>query len=230
TNETNIDNLQSSVSTNTEDISDLKTSVGTLNTTVSGHTTSISQNAHAIESIQEELQSTQHFRGYYSTINEITSLEGHVGDFAYCAEDGYKYVYGGTGWTKTTETVPDKAVDKTTIVPLMDGTASIGNDNRYAAGDHRHPTDTTRASVEQLESHTENTSNPHNVTKAQVGLGNVDNTSELNKPNTTLTQQALNNKVEKEKGKGLTTNDYTTTEKEKLASLTNYNDTEIKKD
>ena len=230
TNETDIDNLQSSVSTNTEDISDLKTSVGTLNTTVSGHTTSISQNAQAIESIQEELQSTQHFRGYYSTINEITSLEGHVGDFAYCAEDGYKYVYGETGWTKTTETVPDKAVDKTTIVPLMDGTASIGNDNRYAAGDHRHPTDTTRASVEQLESHTENTSNPHNVTKAQVGLGNVDNTSDLDKPISTLTQQALNNKVDKITGKGLSTNDYTTTEKEKLASLTNYNDTEIKED
>ena len=33
-----------------------------------------------------------------------------------------------------------------------------------------------------LASHTSNTSNPHSVTKAQVGLGNVDNTSDLNKP------------------------------------------------
>ena len=33
-----------------------------------------------------------------------------------------------------------------------------------------------------LASHTGNTSNPHSVTKAQVGLGNVDNTSDANKP------------------------------------------------
>ena len=33
-----------------------------------------------------------------------------------------------------------------------------------------------------LASHTGNTSNPHSVTKAQVGLGNVDNTSDVNKP------------------------------------------------
>ena len=37
-----------------------------------------------------------------------------------------------------------------------------------------------------------------------------------------------NNKVEKETGKGLSTNDYTTSEKEKLAGLSNYNDTEIR--
>ena len=30
--------------------------------------------------------------------------------------------------------------------------------------------------------HTSNTSNPHSVTKAQVGLGNADNTSDVNKP------------------------------------------------
>jgi len=33
-----------------------------------------------------------------------------------------------------------------------------------------------------LAAHTDNTSNPHDVTKTQVGLGNVDNTSDVNKP------------------------------------------------
>lgn len=33
-----------------------------------------------------------------------------------------------------------------------------------------------------LNTHTGNTSNPHSVTKAQVGLGNADNTSDTNKP------------------------------------------------
>ena len=43
--------------------------------------------------------------------------------------------------------------------------------------------------------HTGNTSNPHSVTKAQVGLGNVDNTSDANKPVSTATQTALNLKA-----------------------------------
>lgn len=48
-----------------------------------------------------------------------------------------------------------------------------------------------------LSSHTSNTSNPHNVSKSQVGLGNVDNTSDLNKPISTATQTALNLKADK---------------------------------
>lgn len=47
-------------------------------------------------------------------------------------------------------------------------------------------------SIEQnLNSHISNQQNPHNVTKAQVGLGNVDNTSDINKPISTATQSAL---------------------------------------
>ena len=46
-----------------------------------------------------------------------------------------------------------------------------------------------------LTSHTNNKSNPHAVTKAQVGLGNVDNTSDANKPISTATQNALNGKA-----------------------------------
>ena len=46
-----------------------------------------------------------------------------------------------------------------------------------------------------LSSHELDTSNPHNVTKSQVGLSNVDNTSDLDKPISTLTQTALNLKA-----------------------------------
>ncbi len=42
--------------------------------------------------------------------------------------------------------------------------------------------------------HSGNTSNPHNVTKAQVGLGNADNTSDVNKPISTAAQSALDAK------------------------------------
>jgi hypothetical protein len=44
--------------------------------------------------------------------------------------------------------------------------------------------------------HLSNTSNPHSVTAAQVGLGNVDNTSDANKPVSTATQTALDLKVD----------------------------------
>jgi len=51
-----------------------------------------------------------------------------------------------------------------------------------------------KASAVALSSHTGNTGNPHDVTKAQVGLGNCDNTSDLNKPISTATQTALDAK------------------------------------
>ena len=48
-----------------------------------------------------------------------------------------------------------------------------------------------------LSNHIGNTSNPHSVTKAQVGLGNVDNTSDLDKPISTATQEAIDGKQDK---------------------------------
>ena len=47
------------------------------------------------------------------------------------------------------------------------------------------------------DAHISNTSNPHNVTKTQIGLGNVDNTSDANKPVSTATQTALDAKANK---------------------------------
>ena len=48
-----------------------------------------------------------------------------------------------------------------------------------------------------LTAHTSNKANPHNVTKSQIGLGDVDNTSDLNKPISTATQIELNKKINK---------------------------------
>lgn len=48
---------------------------------------------------------------------------------------------------------------------------------------------------DNLDAHEADTANPHNVTKAQVGLGNVDNTSDANKPVSTAQQEALDGKV-----------------------------------
>lgn len=49
--------------------------------------------------------------------------------------------------------------------------------------------------ITDLINHIGNKNNPHTVTKAQVGLGNVDNTSDVNKPISTAVQTALNGKA-----------------------------------
>jgi hypothetical protein len=59
--------------------------------------------------------------------------------------------------------------------------------------------------------------------RASLGLGNVDNTSDLLKPVSTATQASLATKVDKVSGKELSTNDYTTAEKTKLAAITGTN-------
>ena len=71
----------------------------------------------------------------------------------------------------------------------------------------------------QLQAHISDTDNPHSVTKAQVGLGNVNNTSDMDKPISSATQTALDRKVDKQAGLGLSQNSYTTTEKNKLSGI-----------
>ena len=54
-----------------------------------------------------------------------------------------------------------------------------------------------------LETHINNKSNPHEVSKDQVGLGNVDNSSDANKPISNATQTALNGKFSATDGNAL---------------------------
>lgn len=51
------------------------------------------------------------------------------------------------------------------------------------------------ATQSALDAHTSNTNNPHNVTKAQVGLGNVDDTSDADKPISSAQAAALAGKA-----------------------------------
>lgn len=72
-----------------------------------------------------------------------------------------------------------------------------------------------------INTHINDTDNPHNVTKAQVGLDQVNNTSDADKPVSTATQSALDSKVDKIDGKQLSTNDYTTADQNKVAESIN---------
>lgn len=52
------------------------------------------------------------------------------------------------------------------------------------------------ATKEELTNHINDKNNPHNVTKEQIGLGNVNNTSDMNKPISTATRMALDKKAD----------------------------------
>lgn len=111
----------------------------------------IAVNTSDIESIRSELNDQEHFRGYYATTDEITAIESpKSGDYAYNAETGTKWIYNGTTWANSNVPVPDQTVDAYDSDPLMDGDASPGTNNRYARGDHRHPSDTTKADKTDL--------------------------------------------------------------------------------
>lgn len=52
-----------------------------------------------------------------------------------------------------------------------------------------------KADIKVGQTHAANTGNPHNVTKAQAGLGNADNTADAAKPVSTAQQVALDLKA-----------------------------------
>lgn len=61
--------------------------------------------------------------------------------------------------------------------------------------DHTH-TELYEPKNANIQAHLVSATNPHGVTQAQVGLGNVNNTSDANKPISSATQAALNGKAD----------------------------------
>ena len=79
--------------------------------------------------------------------------------------------------------------DQTRIYGLIESGAAISNHNSLQnVGTNTHA---------QIDAHIANvTTNPHSVTKTQVGLPNADNTSDADKPVSTAAQSALDGKVD----------------------------------
>jgi len=68
--------------------------------------------------------------------------------------------------------------------------------NQWKAVDANEVKTEVNTDITNLSTHVSDTSNPHSVTATQVGLGNVDNTSDAGKPVSTATQTALNLKAD----------------------------------
>jgi hypothetical protein len=77
-----------------------------------------------------------------------------------------------------------------TANPLMNGTAASGSTGKWADAGHVHPSDTSRVPTTQtVNGHA--LSAPVTVTASDVGLGNVTNTSDVNKPVSTAQAAAI---------------------------------------
>lgn len=145
--------------------------------------------------------------GYYKSADKLfykessysTSITGETGKIYVDLGTNKTYRWGGS--TSKFVVISETVAIGTTTGTALDG--KVGSD------------------------HIINKNNPHEVTKSQVGLGSVVNTGDSATPVSGGTTKfttggaytELNKKVDKVDGKGLSTNDYTTAEKNKLAGI-----------
>lgn len=123
-----------------------------------------------------------------SDTNATNLTGGNASTLHYHASDRSRSNHTGT---QTSSTISDFA--NTVIATVLTGLSVATNSATSAA-------DTILVAIGKLQAqitaHLANVSNPHSVTKTQVGLGNVDNTSDASKPVSTATQTALNLKAD----------------------------------
>lgn len=96
---------------------------------------------------------------------------------------------------------PHKVTKEQIGLGNVDNTADL--DKPISTATQKAIDDAKAANNTALDNHANRTDNPHKVTKDQVGLGNVDNTSDANKPISNATQTALNGKFSATDGNAL---------------------------
>ena len=101
-----------------------------------------------------------------------------------------QFIKVGTGYQQYIEGV------WTDSVPIVSEQLSATNQPIVDTGEY-FVAENTNEALQELGAHKVSTNNPHGVTKVQVGLGNVDNTSDANKPVSTAQQTTLNAKANK---------------------------------
>lgn len=96
---------------------------------------------HPSDTTKADKSSTVTSVSYNSTNNKITkTINGTTSDVVTLADVATSGSYNDLS---NKPTIPE-GVEKSTTTPKMDGTASVGTETKYAAGDHVHPTDTSR--------------------------------------------------------------------------------------
>lgn len=155
-----------------------QSNISTLQTTVANQGTTIGSHTSAISTLQTDVN------------NRVRTPSGDVLYLRYVvANNTIQYSTDGTNYID----ILSSGISFSGITGNADDNASLVSYVADQINDALSTIATTYVSQTSFTSHTTNYENPHNVTKAQVGLGNVDNTSDLDKPISTAVQNALNN-------------------------------------
>ncbi|KAA6380629.1 MAG: hypothetical protein EZS28_023840, partial [Streblomastix strix] len=131
-------------------ITTLEQEVNVLQQTLGTATQDIGGLQQQINVINDELNRQTHFRGYYLQNTDIQNLPNSAnGDFAFSTESGTVWMYDQNwysqgerqpGWYNSGDIVPDQVTPASDAIPLVDsGTGVAGTSNEYSRGDHKHP-------------------------------------------------------------------------------------------
>ena len=155
----------------------------------------------------------------YNTFSAFPSI-GETGKIYVDVSTNKVYRWSGTVYVYITSGAVDSVAGRTGVVTLTKNDVGLGNVDNTT--DLLKPVSTATQTALNLKANLASptfTGTVSGITKAMVGLSNVDNTTDLLKPVSTATQTAFDLKVDKVTGKQLSTEDYTTAEKTKLAGL-----------
>lgn len=149
-----IDNIQDLICNIKDAMKDVFMPRDELNTTYSKtnhtHTVDSSLSATSTNPVQNKAIKTQ-FNNVDTALNGKANVD-HTHGTASANSNGF---LSSTLFTKLSNIATGATKnDPSTTTPLMDGTASAGNEANYARGNHRHPTDTTRAPTSHASSDT----------------------------------------------------------------------------
>ena len=134
---------------------------------------------------------------FVSTKTDIPSSRLVIGSTYYVEDE--KKIYTAISETELDEgATPDKGViysnRETNIIYRWDGAELVEIGNPIHLGEvagTAYPGDKGKATTDKVNAHVADFENPHQVTKEQIGLGNVDNTSDADKPISSAVQEAL---------------------------------------
>ena len=134
---------------------------------------------------------------FVSTKTDIPSSRLVIGSTYYVEDE--KKIYTAISETELDEgATPDKGViysnRETNIIYRWDGAELVEIGNPVHLGEvagTAYPGDKGKATTDKVNAHVADFENPHQVTKEQIGLGNVDNTSDADKPISSAVQEAL---------------------------------------
>jgi len=134
---------------------------------------------------------------FVSTKTDIPSSRLVIGSTYYVEDE--KKIYTAISETELDEGATlDKGViysnRETNIIYRWDGAELVEIGNPIHLGEvagTAYPGDKGKATTDKVNAHVADFENPHQVTKEQIGLGNVDNTSDADKPISSAVQEAL---------------------------------------